>query len=170
MKRAKPTKRGAARVQQPVPCPVLPIAVRIGELWDAHSMAQEREHGTGAPEASEKIELLRMVVEETASLERARSIAGALFQVALAGDVSRALLEKVPAGKEDDVRMFMRLDRLLDSVALVLRDACTAEDYQVVKNVVKLYMPIYGEEFDPPFKWLEEIPELAKAYRSTKAA
>jgi hypothetical protein len=66
--------------------------------------------------------------------------------------------------------MFERLDRLLDSVALVLRDACTAEEYRVVKDVVNLYITLHGEESDPPFKWLEEIPELAKAYRSIEAA
>jgi hypothetical protein len=171
MKKVKANRRHAAKAEKPVPCPVLPIAVRVGELWDAHAMAQEREHAYGKePDASEKIDELRLVVEETASFERARSMAGALFQVALAEDAARALFEKVPAGNKDNVRMFERLDRLLDSVALVLRDACTAEEYRVVKNVVNLYVPLHGEESDPPFKWLEEIPELPKAYRSIEAA
>lgn len=74
-----------------MPCPVLPIAVRVGDLWDAHAMAQER---SKEPDASEKIDELRLVVEETASFERARSMAGALFQVALAEDAARAFSRK----------------------------------------------------------------------------
>ena len=53
--------------------------------------------------------------------------------------------------------------------ALVLRDACTPEEYQVVKDVVKVYVWLDGEEFDPPLRWLEEIPVLARGYRSTEA-
>jgi hypothetical protein len=36
MKKAKPTTRHAA----PVKCPVLPIAIRVAELWAAHEAAE----------------------------------------------------------------------------------------------------------------------------------
>jgi hypothetical protein len=43
MKNAKANRRVAARAGQPLPCPVLPIALRVGELWNAHAGAEERE-------------------------------------------------------------------------------------------------------------------------------
>jgi hypothetical protein len=41
MKRAKPNRRAATPIEQREKCPVLPIALRVGELWDAYIRAQE---------------------------------------------------------------------------------------------------------------------------------
>lgn len=147
-------------------CPVLPIAVRVGELWDAHAGATEHENCSEA--TAEQIYRLRAAVEELASFERARSPAGALFQVGLALDAAVSVFDRVPEGDKFKDPTWQKLIRLLDSVALVLRDACMVEEYQVVKDVVKIYMSIEGQEVDHPFKWREEIPDLAKEYRSTK--
>jgi hypothetical protein len=56
-----------------------------------------------------------------------------------------------------------------DSAALVLRDACAAEDYQAVKDVVGVYIGIGGPDFAPPFQWREDITELAREYRAKAA-
>jgi hypothetical protein len=65
---------------------------------------------------------------------------------------------------------YQNLLRLLDSAALVLRDACAAEDYQAVKDVVGVYIGIDGPDFDPPFRWREDIQELAEEYRRSKGS
>jgi hypothetical protein len=60
---------------KPTACPVLPLALRVGGLWDAHAAAQEKERvdTKDDEDISEQIEELRIAVEETASFERARS-------------------------------------------------------------------------------------------------
>jgi hypothetical protein len=160
MKKSKPTTHHAA----PVPCPVLPIAVRLGQLWDAFSMAEELKRD----DAAECINKLRIFAEEAVSFERARSMAGALVQVALAGDAATALHEMVGDNKAADL-IFERLGRLLDSAALVLYDACAAEEYEIIRNTMNVYNSMDGSTIDRPLKWLEDVPELATAYRSTKA-
>jgi hypothetical protein len=82
MRKAKPTKRRAP----PVKCPVLTIALRIGQLWDAHSMAQELEAiHKGSPFCpAEVIDQLRIATEAMANFDRAKSTPCALFQVAMA--------------------------------------------------------------------------------------
>jgi hypothetical protein len=116
MKKAKPNKRVAAPVKHHAKCPVLPIALRVGELWDAHAGAEEREYGKSDADISEQIYKMRTVVEETASFERARSLSGALFQVALAHDAANHLYELVPSEKLAIESTFDKLIRLLDSV------------------------------------------------------
>jgi hypothetical protein len=169
MKKVKANRHPAVRAEKPVPCPVLPIAVRVGELWDAGTMAEERGGSTDA--ASDQIYRLRLAVEELASFERARSPAGALFQLSLVLDAAIFLFDTaMPDGDKSADPTWQKLLRLLDSVALVLRDACTAEEYHLVEDVVKMYMLIDGRDLDPPFKWREDIPELAKEYRSNRPA
>jgi hypothetical protein len=163
MKKAK-SNRGAQV------CPVLPIALRIGELWDAHAGAEEREFNQSPADASEQIGLLRIAVEETASFERARSVAGALFQVGLAEDTAVHLRELVPSEEKTVKKTFDKLIRLLDSVALLLRDECPAEDYQAVKDVLAVYLAIDRPEFNALFQWRDDIPELAEEYRRSKKA
>jgi hypothetical protein len=143
----------------------------VGELWDAHAGAEVRERKSKSDkETSETIYKLRVAIEETASFERARSPAGALFQVALAEDAAKALHEKFPEGDKAADRMFERLERLLDSVALVLRDACTVEEYSAVKDVVGIYISIDESYKNRSFQWRDEIPEFAKEYRRSKEA
>jgi hypothetical protein len=105
-------------------------------------------------------------VEETASFERARSLAGALFQVALARDAANHLYEWVPPEKRATEKTLDKLIRLLDSVALLLRDESTPEEYQAVKDVVGAYLSM--DQTDLPFLWLDEIPMLVNEYRQSK--
>src|SRR5258708_3598647 len=167
MKKPIANRRPAARHQQPASCPVLPIAVRVGQLWDAHAMAEEREGGLS--DTPKQIDLLRMATEEMASFERARSVAGALFQVGLAEDAA-VHLRDLDLSEERTVRKtFDKLIRLLDSVSLLLREECPPEDYETVKDVIGAYLTIGREGFDPPFQWREDIPELAREYRAKPA-
>lgn len=169
MKKAKPYQRAAAIARQPLPCPVVPIAVRIGELWDANAMAEERDTD-GISKAAEQINLLRIAVEEMASFERARSIAGALFQVGLAADTAVHLRELVPSEERTVRKTFDKLIRLLDSVSLLLRDECPPKDYQKLKSALWAYLTIGREGFDAPFQWREDIPALVKEFRSKNVA
>lgn len=146
------------------------IALCVGELWDAHAGAEEREGSDGDPTASAQINRFRAAVEETASFERALSPAGALFQLALAQQAAVDLFARIPDGDKFTDPTFHKLLRLLDSAALVLRDACAIEDYQAVKNVVGVYIGIDGPDLAPPFQWREDIPELAKEYRRSRDA
>jgi hypothetical protein len=164
------TPRRTASKNESLACPVLPIALRVGELWDAYDAAEERGHGKSGPETCEQIYKLRAAVEETASFERARSLAGALFQVALARDAANHLYELVPPEKRAAEKTFEKLIRLLDSVSLLLRDESTPEEYQAVKDVVGVYLSIDQDYQNLPFQWLDEIPELAKEYRRSNEA
>jgi hypothetical protein len=173
-KKAKSNKRVADQSPQAVTCPVIPIALRVGELWDAHAAAQTREFNTpnrvDLKHASEQIELMRIAVEETASFERAQSLAGALFQAGLAHDAATHLYELV-ASEELAVKMtFCKLIRLLDSVAVLLREKCPAQDYQTIKDVLGVYLAGDRPEFHASFQWREDIPELAKEYRRSEMA
>jgi hypothetical protein len=76
----------------------------VGELWDTHAGAEMREYDkkdaeVSEYEISEQIIKMRAVVEETASFQRARSLAGALFQVALAHAATVHLYELIPSEK-----------------------------------------------------------------------
>lgn len=164
MKKRKPNSPAAAGA----PCPVLLIALCVGELWDAHAGAEEREGSDGDSTAADQINRFRAAVEETASFERALSPAGALFQLGLAQQAAVDLFARIPDGDKFTDPTYQKLLRLLDSAALVLRDACAAEDYQAVKDVVGIYIGIEGPDFAPPFQWREDIPELAKEYRRSK--
>jgi hypothetical protein len=168
MKKAKPTARHA----KPVKCPVLPIALRLSELWDAHCMAQEleAEHKQDMLTA-EQIEKLRLAMEGMASFERARSTSGALFQAAMASYALGLLYDQF--GDKTNYRtdeMFNQIRRLLDSVALLLRDKTTREEFQPIERVMQMYLDVDGVIMVRPFKWLDDIPQLAKEFRSNKTA
>jgi hypothetical protein len=97
-------------------------------------MSEEREGGSGLSDASKQINLLRMASEEMASFERARSVAGALFQVGLAEDTA-VHLRDLDLSEERTVRkLFDKLISPLDSVSLLLRDECPAEDYETART------------------------------------
>jgi hypothetical protein len=166
MKKATtPLKATAAAKSLALPeekCPVLPIALRVGELWDAHAGAEEREHEKHA----EQINDLRYAVEETASFEQARSLGGALFQVALAREEARVLDAMVPS-EDQDGPTYRKLCRLLDSVGIALRDGMGA-DYEAVKDAVAVYMHI--DEASRSSRWLDEIPAMAEEWRAKEAA
>jgi hypothetical protein len=77
---------------------------------------------------------------------------------------------RIPDGDKFTDPTYQKLLRLLDSAALVLRDACAAADYRAVKDVVGVYIGIDWPDFDPPFQWRENIRQLAKEYRRSKEA
>src|ERR1700738_1244888 len=128
MKKAKPNRRRRRSVKQDVKCHILPIALRVGELWDAHAAAKERDHDKVAEQISE----MRSGAEESASFMQARSLPGALFQVALALEEANVLDAMVPS-EDQGGTSYLRLCSLLDLVATTLRDAMGA-DYEAVKN------------------------------------
>jgi hypothetical protein len=147
-------------------CPVLPLALCVGELWDAHATAQERESdgkkkGEPVEEVSNQIDDLRIVLEDVTSFKRARSLAGALFQVALALDISKAIHQEIPSVNPAEDRLnekdYQKQIRLLESVALALRDALGL-DYESVREVVSTYLNIDEGNEDRALRWIEEIP------------
>jgi hypothetical protein len=162
MRKAPPLKGTAAAKSLAMPeekCPVLPIALRVGELWDAHAGAEERDHDKVAEQISE----MRCAAEKAASFKQARSLPGALFQVALALEEANVLDAMLPS-EDQGGPSYLKLCRLLDLVAITLRDAMGA-DYEAVKNVVAVYMHIDKGSM----QWLDEIPAMAREWRAKAA-
>jgi hypothetical protein len=157
-KRVHSTPRRLAS-RSPTRCPVLPIGLRVGELWDAHAGAEER----GREAVAKQIIEMRSAAEEAASFMQARSLAGALFQVALALQEANVLDAMVPS-EDQGGPSYMKLRRLLDLVAIALRDAMGA-DYEAVKNVVAVYTHID----EGSIRWLDEIPLMAQEWRAKAA-
>jgi hypothetical protein len=164
MKKAKPNLGATAAVE----CPVLPIAVRISELWDAHTRAQElHEEREQSEFTAEQIDKLRIATEGMASFERAWSMSGALFQVALARDAAHHLYEHLPPEKNLHViETYEKLNRLLESVALLLREKIAPAEFAPVQSVIRLYLDVDGDVMVRPFEWMDDIQRLAKEYRS----
>jgi hypothetical protein len=146
-------------------CPVLPVARRIGELWDAHSMAEDRKAEVGT-HGAEQIDKLRIATEEMVSFERARSTSGALFQVAVASYAVRLLYENLlpPEKNRYTENIFDQVERLLESVALLLREKRTPEEFQQIESVINMYLDVDGSLLRP-LQWLDDIQDLAKEYR-----
>jgi hypothetical protein len=169
------TKAKHLHSTQPANCPVLPLALRISELWDAHTMAQELEAENKLCESTAaEIDGLRIKTEEMLSFEIARSAAGALFQIAVARYAVTLLFdqlydEKHPQAKEA-VETSKQVDRLLDSVALLLRAKTTNEEFEPIGRVIRMYADVDGETLVRPLKWLDDIPGLAKEYRRSEKA
>jgi hypothetical protein len=171
MAKTKSNQHGAT----PVECPVLPIALRIGELWDAHTRAEELEaehkQDNGTADA---IERLRIAMQVMASFARARSMSGALFQIALATEAANDLHEQCPHETNlhayHTQKTFEKLIRLLESVALLLREKTAPAEFAPVQSVIRLYLDVDGDIMVRPFKWLDDIPGLAKDYRDDKTA
>jgi hypothetical protein len=158
-----------AALQTTDQCPVLPIALRVGELWDAHAGAEKRERDERKADKAiaEQINEMLYAVENTASFEQARSLGGALFQVALAREEANVLNAMVPS-EDQHSPTYMKLCRLLDSVAVALRDAM-GPDYETVKDVVAVYLRIDDSDSSRSSRWLDEIPAMAEEWRSKAA-
>ncbi len=62
------------------------------------------------------------------------------------------------------------LMRLLESVALVLREKAAPEEFMPLRGVIACYLDVDGDYMARPFKWLDDIPRLAKEYRDDKTA
>jgi hypothetical protein len=100
--------------------------LRVGELLAAQDGAEVREYEKRKSDPdvewniSDQIYKLCAVVEETASFERACSLAGALFQVGLARAAAVTLFdnipENIPSENKDVAKTFDKLIRLLESV------------------------------------------------------
>jgi hypothetical protein len=133
-------------------CPVLPIARRVGELWDAVTAAQETDAADNDT-VSDQIDDLRIAVAETASFTRARSLAGALFQVALASETAERLYRQLPEERQPYNRVYLKLNRLLNLAAATLRDELETEDYAPIRGVVEAYIGDLG----PAMPWLDEL-------------
>jgi hypothetical protein len=163
--RVRSTPRKSASKTKTLACLVLPIALRVGELWDAGTAAEERESETSNNKAADRFYRMRAAVEETASFVQARSLAGALFQITLAHYAARELYENSPSEDRFCEQAYKKLNRLLDSVARVLRDKSLADDYLPVKDLIALYI-----EDDTDQHWSDEIPALAREWRRSQEA
>ena len=95
---------------------MLPIARRVTELWDAVTKAQESDAADNDV-VSDQIDDLRIAVAETASFVRARSLAGALFQIALASETTERLYRELPEEKQLFNRTYLKLHRPLNLAA-----------------------------------------------------
>jgi hypothetical protein len=133
-------------------CPVLPIALRVGQLWDATTAAQESDAADNDT-VSDQIDDLRIAVAETASFVRARSLAGALFQIALASETAERLYRQLPDEKQPFNRTYLKLNRLLNLAATALCDELETEDYAPIRGVVEAYIGNLG----PTMLWLDEL-------------
>jgi hypothetical protein len=158
--RVRCTPQRTASKTEILECPVLPIALRVGELWDAGAGAEERESETSNNDAADRIYRMRVAVEETVSFVQARSLAGALFQIALAHDAARDLYENSPSEDRFCEQTYKKLNRLLDSVARVLREKSLTDDYLPMKDLIAIYIAD-----DTDRHWSDEIPTLAEEWR-----
>jgi hypothetical protein len=137
-----------------IACPVIPIARRVGQLWDAVTAAQETDVADNDT-VSDQIDDLRLAVAETASFVRARSLGGALFQVALASETAERLYRQLPEEKQLFNRTYLKLARLLNLAAAALCDELETEDYTPIRGVVEAYI---GDLLHA-MPWLDEIGE-----------
>jgi hypothetical protein len=160
-------------VSKQTECPVAALALRVGTLWLAHAQAEENEHEKDTVEQNEiipaQINELRRATEELASFERARSLAGALFQLALAHEAASLLYEEFPSESPMVTSTFLRLNRLLESAAMVLRDELGAE-YEPFREVISTYIEIEEGCEQRALHSIEKIPALADEYRGSKKA
>ena len=121
-------------------CPVLPLISSVGALWDAVDAAQTFESKTGGDSTiSDQIESLRISAEEIAGSSRAGSLAGVLFQVALASHSATLLRDNSEGGDQKRVdEIYRELMHTLNSVGSALRDKL-GEEYAAIKPVVEMY-------------------------------
>jgi hypothetical protein len=133
-------------------CPVLPIALRVGHLWDAVTKAQESDAADNDT-VSDQIDDLRIAVAETASFTRSRSLGGALFQIALASEAAERLHRQLPEERQLYNRTYLKLNRLLNLAAATLRDELETEEYAPIRGVVEAYIGDFG----PSMPWLDEL-------------
>jgi hypothetical protein len=124
----------------PSACPVLPLISTIGALWDSVDAAQTREFDTGADSTvSREIESLRIDAEEIAGSSRATSLAGMLFQTALASYFATLLRDNAETGDQKRLdETFRELIRTLNSIGSALRDKL-GEEYAEIRPVVEIY-------------------------------
>jgi hypothetical protein len=138
-------------------CPVLPLASCVGALWDAHQTAQEREYGTDDSKVSDEIGALRIRAQETAGSSRARSLAGVLFQVALASDAATRLRD------QSEVRALKRRTASSPGCSIrspaALRDEL-GEEYAAIEPVIEIY----------PLKLAEQLRVGRRSRRVRSAA
>jgi hypothetical protein len=64
----------------------------------------------------------------------------------------------------------LRVIRLLESVALLLREKTAPAEFLPVQSVIRVYLDVDGDVLVRPFKWLDDIPRLAAEYRDDKTA
>jgi hypothetical protein len=150
---AKATIVHSTPILQNETCPVLPIALRVGQLWDATQESDAADNDT----VSDQIDDLRIAVAETASFTRARSLGGALFQIALASETAERLYRQLPEEKQPFNRTYLKLNRLLRLAAATLCDELATEDYAPIRGIVEAYIGDLG----PAMPWLDEIAALA---------
>jgi hypothetical protein len=138
--------------RETIACPVIPIARRVGELWDAIDAAQKSDAADNDT-VSDQIDDCRIATAELASFVRARSLAGALFQVALAHEAAERLCRDLPEEKQIYNRTYLKLNRLLTLAAAALYDQMEPEDYAPIGKVVEAYVG----NLSTAMPWLDEI-------------
>jgi hypothetical protein len=158
-------------VSQRTECPVAALALRVGTLWLADAQAQKNEFGKDRDELSdsisEPINELRIATEQMASFERARSLAGALFQLALVHETANRLYEEFTGEDHLVNSTFRKLNRLLESAAMVLRDEMGAS-YEPFQEVISTYINLDESSKHRILRSIEKIPEMADEYRRSE--
>jgi hypothetical protein len=163
-KAAKKSNRVArhprAQLKPATSCPVEKLAIEVGELWDAFNGAQAEDKWI-----ARQIEDNRRALEELTSFQRARSLAGAMFQIVLAqhevGDMFSHLTEEEQKNHQD---LDDRIERLLDSAVAAIRDVL-GDDFAPLENVMRVYGCVRDE---PPIPWLDDVPQLAEEGRKAE--
>jgi hypothetical protein len=127
-----------------IACPVLPIALRVGQLWVATTEAQERDAAENET-VGDQIDDLQIARSEMASFVRARSLGGALFQVALASEAAERLYGQLPAEAQLYNRVYLKLKRLLILIAAELRDESGPDDFALIRDIISAYIDLDQE-------------------------
>jgi hypothetical protein len=134
----------ADNVHSTTACPVQTIALRVGQLWAASAEEQERDAGENEL-IGDQLDDLRQAVAETASFLRARSLGGALFQVALASETAERLFQELPEEERLFNRTHLKLNRLLILIAAQLRDEMGPDAFAKIKDIIEMYLDFSQE-------------------------
>jgi hypothetical protein len=83
----------------------------------------------------------------------------------LAIHTAHLLYEQLPPEKNRYIEsIYGQLDRLLESVSLLLREKAAPEEYLPVRGIIRFYLDVDGDYMIRPLQWLDDIPELVKEY------
>ena len=171
---AKATKKSSTpqliATAHPV-CPVVDLARQLADLWDAdegceHAYLDKKPHKLSCSTGDEIMQQMnswRSGLAKIVSFTQAKSLAGALVQMALAADELETFVSRVSDGGTvpDGTR---RIERLIGSAARAVRASLGAAEYQSVEPTLQTN----GLRHIAGGDWLDSMETWTKEGRSIR--